>query len=423
MADGSFQNFLLGYNAGHALKQEREKQNALTLASKSAQAGDYKTGANALLGAGEYQGAGLLNQQADKERELQQAQQFGGQYQTDPQGAIGGAVASGNIPLASQLQGLDTAKIAQAKAHMEFGAQMNAALLNLPPEQRQGAALQALHGTPFDTPESQQAVQQQTDWSDQTLTAKAQQAMTVAQQFDQHLAQAKLVEDVRHNHATEDAKGATATRPATPEEVAAYGLPPGTAVAMGPNGPKVLTKQRQYTQDAAQAARLGKRMVLAEQELSGIDPKTIDWKEVWSVLNAGGWLGAGSPTTQKVLMSMRGFVNGINRKDSGAAIGKDEWDSARKLYYPVPGQDPATTEAKRRARLSEIEGMKAESQGAYGEFYEGKRAPVDGVDEDAGGAGVYNNSDVRTVRSKAEYDALPSGANYVDSQGTKGVKP
>lgn len=57
-----------------------------------------------------------------------------------------------------------------------------------------------------------------------------------------------------------------------------------------------------------------------------------------------------SPQQQQVEQAQRDFVNAVLRRESGAAISSSEFDSARKQYFPQPGDSPAVVEQKRRNR-------------------------------------------------------------------------
>lgn len=52
------------------------------------------------------------------------------------------------------------------------------------------------------------------------------------------------------------------------------------------------------------------------------------------------------------------FIAASLRQDSGAAIPDPEMERQRRIYFPMPGDGPATREAKRQARLRAIEGLR-----------------------------------------------------------------
>ena len=78
----------------------------------------------------------------------------------------------------------------------------------------------------------------------------------------------------------------------------------------------------------------------------------------------GGALGAGanfalSPSTQRYLQAQRDFINAVLRKESGAAIGKDEFDNARQQYFPQPGDSNEVKQQKANNRALAIQGITA----------------------------------------------------------------
>ncbi len=57
-----------------------------------------------------------------------------------------------------------------------------------------------------------------------------------------------------------------------------------------------------------------------------------------------------SPEFQQFDQAQRDFLNAVLRKESGAVISDQEFDNAKKQYFPVPGDDQKTIEQKRRNR-------------------------------------------------------------------------
>lgn len=69
---------------------------------------------------------------------------------------------------------------------------------------------------------------------------------------------------------------------------------------------------------------------------------------------------------QKVDQAQRDFINAILRKESGAAIGQNEFDNARKQYFPQPGDSPDVVQQKTNNRSIAIQGLnKAAGKAAY----------------------------------------------------------
>ena len=77
-----------------------------------------------------------------------------------------------------------------------------------------------------------------------------------------------------------------------------------------------------------------------------------------------------SEPQQKIEQAQRNFINAVLRKESGAVISPEEFDNARKQYFPQPGDEPGTIAQKQANRQATIAALKTE--GAHG--YEQARA-------------------------------------------------
>jgi Sec-independent protein translocase protein TatA len=76
----------------------------------------------------------------------------------------------------------------------------------------------------------------------------------------------------------------------------------------------------------------------------------------------GGALGAAtnlalSPSDQQAEQAQRDFVNAVLRQESGAAIGMQEFDNARRQYFPQPGDSKEVITQKARNRELAIQGL------------------------------------------------------------------
>lgn len=60
---------------------------------------------------------------------------------------------------------------------------------------------------------------------------------------------------------------------------------------------------------------------------------------------------------QKANQAQRNFVNAVLRKESGAAIPKEEFENARKQYFPQPGDSPEVIAQKEQNRKTAIDGI------------------------------------------------------------------
>jgi hypothetical protein len=72
-------------------------------------------------------------------------------------------------------------------------------------------------------------------------------------------------------------------------------------------------------------------------------------------------LGGLSPEQQQVAQARINFITAILRKESGAAIGANEFATAEKNYFPKPGDDAATIAQKQQARKTAIRAMEIQA--------------------------------------------------------------
>lgn len=154
--------------------------------------------------------------------------------------------------------------------------------------------------------------------------------------------------------------------------------------------------------DQANAATFADRAHEAEGVLSKLDA-TQGGSLGGAVLSAvpGGNYGQ-SPDFQRNDQARRDFVNAVLRKESGAAISKDEFDNANKQYFTQPGDKPDVIAQKARNRATAIKGLAR----AAGPTYE---QPVD--------------LSLPKVTSNADYAKLPKGAEFIAPDGSHRKKP
>lgn len=72
-------------------------------------------------------------------------------------------------------------------------------------------------------------------------------------------------------------------------------------------------------------------------------------------------LGGLSPEQQQVAQARINFITAILRKESGAAIGANEFATAEKNYFPKPGDDAAAIAQKQKARKTAIRAMEIQA--------------------------------------------------------------
>lgn len=124
------------------------------------------------------------------------------------------------------------------------------------------------------------------------------------------------------------------------------------------------------TEFQGKSAAFGLRAAEADKiitELTGqYRPAAINSKvsvENWPLI--GGALGAATNSfalnanDQRAEQAQRDFVNAVLRQESGAAIGPDEFNNARKQYFPQPGDGPDVIAQKARNRQLAIQGFQS----------------------------------------------------------------
>lgn len=124
------------------------------------------------------------------------------------------------------------------------------------------------------------------------------------------------------------------------------------------------------TEFQGKSAAFGLRATEADKiisELTGqYNPAAVNAKtsvENWPLI--GGALGAATNSLalnandQKAEQAQRDFVNAVLRQESGAAIGADEFNNARKQYFPQPGDGPDVIAQKARNRQLAIQGFQS----------------------------------------------------------------
>jgi hypothetical protein len=129
----------------------------------------------------------------------------------------------------------------------------------------------------------------------------------------------------------------------------------------GPGNPYATGK---FNSDQAKAAGFSDRMLGSEPVLRKFE-----------TLNSGNALGATianmapnsmkSTERQQMDQAQRDFINSQLRRESGAAISPNEFESARQQYFPQPGDAPEVVSQKRRNRQTAIEAMAREGGNAY----------------------------------------------------------
>lgn len=162
-------------------------------------------------------------------------------------------------------------------------------------------------------------------------------------------------------------------KPQWNNEVGAFIAPPSK---MFPQGQKVelagyTKEEKPLTEVQAKAVTFASRMknandIINELSSSGVDKSSVGKKIVESVPFIGGGLGNIYNTTlpenvQKLDQAKRDWVNANLRNESGAAIGKDEFESADKQYFPQMGDKPEVIRQKAINRKLAEDGMRSQA--------------------------------------------------------------
>lgn len=212
------------------------------------------------------------------------------------------------------------------------------------------------------------------------------------QQFEQELAAAQA----KANAPIEVSAGATLVDPKTKEpiytapKVADEGKVPtvvsiydangreqkghmGPVDADHPDGfyplgsPKADTPRPEFTNSQATAAGYADRMVYSDAILSNPDLATVQTDAVEAGKNGVPFVGnfLTSKEFQQADQAQRDFINAILRRESGAVISDSEFASARKQYFPQPGDSEQVLKQKAANRKSAIRGVARSAGPAY----------------------------------------------------------
>lgn len=126
-----------------------------------------------------------------------------------------------------------------------------------------------------------------------------------------------------------------------------------------------------------------------------------------------------SPAYQKYDQAARDFINGVLRRESGAAISQSEFDNAYRQYLPRPGDSKEVLAEKQRNRQDAIAGI----AGGGGPNY---RPPFT---FDQSGALVRSQNPQQGVVpsqqggiTQEQYNALPPGTPYTAPDGSQRIK-
>jgi hypothetical protein len=236
---------------------------------------------------------------------------------------------------------------------------------------------------------------------------------------EQQIADYKLLEQIVSKDIpqtrVDPESGATETYLVPGIDLAEIGLPSFKSGGNAQGGERMVgSKEATYTETQTKNGRFASAMYDAEKNLrlleltEGYDP-TSD-ADSWAQKAPGGLTGyLQSRQGQLYSQAKEQFINANLRSDSGANIAESEFRRKEAELFPVPGDTIATVEAKRKARLQQLNAM-AESSGGFYTRKFGKDKPLDAFEKNTP-RGSRKNPVV--VASEEEGDGLPAGSIYV----------
>lgn len=126
------------------------------------------------------------------------------------------------------------------------------------------------------------------------------------------------------------------------------------------------TQQPKLTEDMRSTGQYAQRMQAAENLMAGNNSQKPGVLEIGAgVLGETSANLARSPERQTALQAQRDWVRAKLRKESGAAIGKDEMDKEISTYFPQIGDSPEVIAQKTASRNQAMQGMIQSAGAAY----------------------------------------------------------
>jgi len=132
-----------------------------------------------------------------------------------------------------------------------------------------------------------------------------------------------------------------------------------------------LQSNKPLTEGQAKGVGFALRAKEADQILNTIGKKgDVQPGTIKRVLESTPFIGEGLGTTfnwtqsgeqQQVEQAQRNFVNAVLRQESGAVINEDEFNNAKKQYFPQPGDSNAVIEQKEKARKTTIKALETQA--------------------------------------------------------------
>jgi len=98
-----------------------------------------------------------------------------------------------------------------------------------------------------------------------------------------------------------------------------------------------------------------------------------------------------SSDQQQYLQSKRDFITAVLRKESGAAIGADEFENEDKKFFPQIGDKLAVLKQKAKGRARALENLQKQSKGVFKVQFENPQIFEDGVDGELSEGTIIRN--------------------------------
>jgi hypothetical protein len=111
------------------------------------------------------------------------------------------------------------------------------------------------------------------------------------------------------------------------------------------------------------AATFADRMTNANPIFDKLSPPSVEAQAVSGIPLVGNTLI--DARNRQFQQAERDFISAVLRKESGAAISNTEYESERKKYIPVSGDDAQTLELKRKSREAALAGMRRSAGPSY----------------------------------------------------------
>lgn len=123
-----------------------------------------------------------------------------------------------------------------------------------------------------------------------------------------------------------------------------------------------------------------------------------------------------SPEYQQAEQAGKEFLQAILRKDTGAAISKEETDEYGSVYLPRPGNSPELLAQKKASRTRALEALKA---GMTPQAILAQEKALEKTNAPAASAPAAPANGVARPTTDDEYNALPSGSLFIDPDDGK----